>query len=174
MTRFAWLLLGLLVLNSAYALDKALETQLLGSHNDWRAKVGVSPLKWSADVAKVAQTYANQLAKNGCSMDHSDSDYGENIYWASAQRVVKSSGQRVNQVQAVSGEAVVNAWGSEVEDYDYASNTCAQGAVCGHYTQVVWSNTKTVGCGMALCADKAQVWVCNYAPAGNFMGEKPY
>jgi len=28
------------------------------------------------------------------------------------------------------------SWYSEVKDYNYDSNTCRTGAVCGHYTQV--------------------------------------
>ena len=44
---------------------------------------------------------------------------------------------------------------------------------CGHYTQVVWANTLSVGCGVAVCPTGTIV-VCNYAPPGNYVGEKPY
>jgi hypothetical protein len=72
---------------------------------------------------------------------------------------------------------VVDAWGNEKKDYDYANNSCQSGAVCGHYTQVVWRSTKLVGCGVASCSagnSKAQVWVCQYSPPGNYVGERPY
>jgi pathogenesis-related protein 1 len=39
---------------------------------------------------------------------------------------------------------------------------------------VVWRDTKEVGCAMAICANKSQLWVCNYYPAGNMVGKKPY
>jgi pathogenesis-related protein 1 len=67
---------------------------------------------------------------------------------------------------------VVDAWGNEVNYYSYADNSCS--GVCGHYTQLVWQSTREVGCAMAVCGDKAQIWVCTYHPAGNFVGQKPY
>ncbi|MBV9296765.1 MAG: hypothetical protein JO145_14435, partial [Acidobacteriaceae bacterium] len=60
---------------------------------------------------------------------------------------------------------------SEAKDYQYAANSCF--AVCGHYTQVVWRDTREVGCGMVHDA-RREVWVCDYAPYGNIVGERPY
>ncbi|KAK4849585.1 hypothetical protein QYF36_026341 [Acer negundo] len=40
----------------------------------------------------------------------------------------------------------VQMWVNEKSDYDYNSNTCAPGKVCGHYTQVVWRNSVRIGC----------------------------
>jgi hypothetical protein len=48
---------------------------------------------------------------------------------------------------------------------------------CGHYTQVVWRNTERVGCGYSTCQAQGfnfEVWVCNYDPPGNFIGQAPY
>jgi hypothetical protein len=43
----------------------------------------------------------------------------------------------------------------------------------GHYTQIVWRETKEVGC--AIDSAKGQdVLVCRYFPAGNVQGQKPY
>ena len=95
---------------------------------------------------------------------------GENLFWASPLRW---SDGRV-EVQAITPAEVAHDWASERSDYDYASNTCRTGAQCGHYTQMVWRTTTQVGCGMAICPDKGQIWVCNYNPAGNWVGEKPY
>ena len=69
---------------------------------------------------------------------------------------------------------VVDAWGAERRDYDYASNRCAPGKQCGHYTQLVWAQTDEVGCGMAVCASRGQIWACDYRPNGNIMGRRPY
>jgi hypothetical protein len=37
--------------------------------------------------------------------------------------------------------------GSEAADYDYKTNRCRAG--CGHYTQVIWRDTKELGCAVA-------------------------
>jgi len=145
------------------------------AHNKWRAAAGVTErLSYSPALAQAAQAWADHLKKtNGCRMRHSKpgGEYGENLYWASAMQW--SDGRK--ELQKVTPEQVVDRWGSEKRDYDYKSNSCAPGKVCGHYTQVVWRTTTTVGCAMAVCEDtKEQVWVCRYQPAGNWLGEQPY
>ncbi|GEM_PF-1105688 len=134
----------------------------VAAHNVWRTKVNVAGLTWSNAAASVAQGWANTLAGRGCEMEHNANrgKYGENIYWS--------------QGFTPKPKDVVDSWGSEVKDYNYASNTCAAGKVCGHYTQVVWKDTKEVGCGKATCSGQQTIWVCNYAPPGNYTGKKPY
>jgi pathogenesis-related protein 1 len=144
-------------------------------HNKWRAYVGVTEeLRYSAALANRAQAWADHLrTTQHCRMRHSrlDGRYGENLYWASA--VQWSDGRK--ELQSVTPEQVVDSWGEEMADYDYQTGTCAPRKVCDHYTQVVWRSTETLGCGMAICEDtKEQVWACQYEPAGNLVGEKPY
>ncbi len=141
---------------------------MLSAHNAWRAKAGVPALRWSSQLAAAAQRWAEHLAASGCAQTSSGSGYGENMYWSSP--VMWSDGTQ--QVSRKQPQDVVASWGKEAADYNYADNSCQ--AVCGNYTQLVWKDTKTVGCGMAVCADKAQIWVCNYDPAGNLIGRKPY
>jgi pathogenesis-related protein 1 len=141
---------------------------MLTAHNQWRSKTGVPALKWSNELAGSSQKWADQLAQNGCKMKHSTGKYGENIYWAGAAQ--RSDG--TSSVQKKTDQDAVDAWGNEVQDYDYASNTCH--GVCGHYTQVVWKSTSEVGCAMTVCSDKGQLWVCQYTSRGNMVGEKPY
>src|SRR5262249_12464923 len=72
------------------------------------------------------------------------------------------------------GPDAVASWVAEAKDYDYASNTCAPGKVCGHYTQVVWRATEKLGCAVYTCAAltfKSTI-VCDYGPGGN-TGGKP-
>jgi pathogenesis-related protein 1 len=158
---------------TAQALDFDVQ-ELVSAHNRWRAAVGVPPLTYSTKLAASAQEWANTLKKeHHCEMQHSVSQgrYGENLYWGSA--LEWSDGTR--EVQQVSPATVVDDWASERADYDHASNRCAPGKVCGHYTQVVWRTTTTVGCAIALCEDTSeQVWVCQYQPPGNWVGQKPY
>ncbi len=158
-------------LAAAQPIDRA---AMLAAHNQWRAEVGVAPLTYSPSLETSAQAWADQLRQTrACRMQHSKTEgrYGENLYWSSALRW--SDGRR--EAAQVSPAQVVNSWGSEKRDYSYAQNSCQPGKVCGHYTQLVWHSTTEVGCARALCADSQdQVWVCQYQPAGNWVGRKPY
>jgi pathogenesis-related protein 1 len=145
------------------------------AHNKWRTEVGIKEkLNYSPILAASAQAWADNLKQeNRCRMRHSKSNgqYGENLYWASA--LTWSDGRK--ELQKVMPEKVVDSWGSEKADYDYASNQCAPGKMCGHYTQIVWRTTTAVGCARAICEDtREQIWVCQYQPAGNWIGRKPY
>ena len=130
--------------------------------------MGLRPLSYDNDLAQKAQGWANNLQKtNQCNMRHSKGKAGENLFWGSAW----SDGR----VQDIAAKTVVDKWGAEKQDYSYADNRCADGKVCGHYTQMVWKSTQYVGCGAAVCADNHnQVWVCQYYPPGNWVGMKPY
>jgi pathogenesis-related protein 1 len=152
----------------AQAAQKVDPTTMTAVHNQWRFKTGVPNLTWSNDLTASAQKWADKLAQSGCKMKHSTTTNGENIYWAgAAQRTDGTS-----SAQEITDQNVVDAWGNEVKYYDYANNSCH--SVCGHYTQVVWKSTTKVGCGMATCNDKEQIWVCQYTPHGNMVGQKPY
>lgn len=155
----------------AYALDTTQQTEMVTAHNKWREEVGTPAIKWSASLATPAQAWADNLKGKGCKLEHSGAaGLGENVFSAGA--VTWSDGK--TEAQAVTSTQVTDAWGGEKKDYTYDTNTCAEGKACGHYTQVVWKATTEVGCGSAVCDDKSQVWVCNYTPAGNMAGEKPY
>lgn len=159
-------LLTLLISISAWCGDVN-PAEIVAAHNVWRAEVGVPPITYSAEVAASAQAWADYLKNsNNCHLMHSSTPNGENIFGASAW----SDGP----AQDIHSSDPVNAWAEEKRDYDYAKNECVNGKVCGHYTQVVWKNSTTVGCAMAMCPNNNQVWVCQYAPAGNYIGQKPY
>jgi pathogenesis-related protein 1 len=133
--------------------------QMLEAHNQWRKRSNVPALTWSPQLASYAQEWANKLLKENRFEHRRNSPYGENLAAA--------------QGQQLSPERVVNMWGEEVKDYNYANNSCKPGAMCGHYTQVVWKSSTQVGCAVARASGK-EVWVCNYNPPGNVVGRKPY
>lgn len=131
----------------------------LDAHNRARSQVGVGPMKWDATVASYAQNYLNRL-KGNCKMVHSGGPYGENLAWSSAD---------------LTGTASVNMWVAEKPYYNYNSNTCAAGKVCGHYTQVVWRNSVRLGCAKVRCNDgRSTIISCNYDPPGNYVNQRPY
>lgn len=136
---------------------------ITAAHNAVREKLGIAPLVWDANVAKYAQAWADKLKAKGCDLQHRPrkgpdaQKYGENIFAAMGS--------------TPSAREVVDEWVAEVKDYNAKTNKCS--GVCGHYTQVVWRNSQKLGCGMASCGG-AEVWVCNYDPPGNFLGQRPY
>lgn len=147
------------------------EARMVEAHNKWRAEVGVPGIGYSKKLASSAQAWADQLKNtHDCNMKHSAGAAGENLFWQSA--VVWSDGRR--ELSPVAPKEVVDSWSSEKKYYNHAGNACAPSEVCGHYTQVVWKSTSAVGCGMAVCDNRDQIWVCQYSPAGNQAGQKPY
>jgi pathogenesis-related protein 1 len=133
--------------------------RMVESLNKVRREHLVGPVTWSNELSEAAGVWGRELIKNGCTLKHDPATkHGENL----------AKGRSTP-------EAAVAAWAEEEKDYDYSSNTCADGKVCGHYTQVVWENTTEVGCQQYDCpTDKQPVLVCRFFPAGNFIGEKPY
>lgn len=170
------------------AVEPAQMRGMVDAHNRVRAEVGVGPLAWSDSLAAFAQEWANELAaSNGCQMQHRPPDgrfaqrYGENLYWAGPRITTTTtttagvvSRRETREMVSVSPENVALAWASEKPDYSYADNDCAPERMCGHYTQMVWNDTRRVGCAMARCADDGQIWVCNYDPPGNWVGRRPF
>jgi len=129
-------------------------------HNKVRADVGVAPLTWSVDIAGYAQQWAEQLAISGCRMKHrSPNDFGENLFQGT--------------VGAFTAVDAAKAWETEKKDYTGGVLTEANWAPAGHYTQMVWRQTTQLGCGQAICRNTLIV-ACNYAPAGNVIGRRPY
>ena len=153
--------------------DTAVVEKWIAAHNDVRARVSPAPdpplgaLVWSEEAAGVARAWAEH-----CRFEHNAGRgaFGENLFASSEE----APPDVVEQALA--------SWTAEKKDFDVAANRCAEGAVCGHYTQLVWRATRGVGCAVATCKTGSPVpddgaWtlvVCNYAPPGNIVGEKPY
>ena len=139
---------------------------ILKLHNNERADVEQQPLTWSASLSETADAWAGDLSVRGCELEHSNTAVGENLFygWTTGELTIDPA-------------RALTSWIDEKANYDYATNECAAGAVCGHYTQIVWANTTEVGCGFATCEDgekNGQLWVCQYSPAGNIIGQPPY
>lgn len=135
----------------------AIGRKMLDAHNAVRARVGVPPLVWSPELAKVAQDWADTLLAKNQFAHRPKTEYGENLFAVSGARATP--------------ESAFAAWAEEEPNYRHANNSCR--GVCGHYTQIVWASTRKLGCAVAR-GPRREVWVCNYDPAGNYVGQPPY
>ncbi|KAF7026466.1 hypothetical protein CFC21_038575 [Triticum aestivum] len=136
---------------------------MLNAHNEVRAAVGVGPVTWDPIVAAYAQSYAEKRRAD-CQLLLSPEvrPYGENLF--------RAAGAEWNAVDAVI------YWASGKQYYDHATNTCSAptGESCMGYLQLVWRDTKTIGCGAVLCDGNAGVFViCSYSPPP-VLGQIPY
>jgi hypothetical protein len=160
-------------------------SEILEAHNRWRAIHQAAPLRWSDELARYAQAWAETLVRRypgrllhsedhkGVRPEAGDLGYGgwgENLYWGSA--LLWPDGRREAELD-LAPQDVINSWGNEVEWYDFGTGRCSPRAEdgCGHFTQMVWMGTTAVGCGRAIGADQSQVWACSYDPPGNYEGE---
>jgi pathogenesis-related protein 1 len=135
----------------------SLAREMLAAHNAVRARVGMAPLSWSARLAARSQDWADNLLARRQFVHRTNSTYGENLF-----EIIGAT---------TSSAQVVKAWAEESRNYDYKSNRCR--GVCGHFTQMVWGDTKEVGCAVARGGGR-EVWVCGYDPPGNWVGRRPY
>ena len=161
------------------AFTQADKDAILDAHNQARCAVNpaaqaMPALVWDADLEATAQAWASSCVDGGDIIggliDHNPARsngypflVGENIYGAGGM--------------IASPTTAVQAWVNERTDYTLATNACAANKVCGHYTQVVWANSRRVGCARAMCPLTflyPSSIVCDYGPAGNFNGQAPY
>lgn len=170
--------------------------QIASRHNIYRnLEFDDSNVTWDDDLASQAQAWADYLAENYTKADydagtsphassfqvdlHTHDDYveGENIAWGTNIEYLDSSPIDIS-IPGLASVGAVDLWANEKSYYDYVTNeTTVEGESVGHYTQVVWQKTTKIGCGKASVQDAdlggSQI-VCRYAPAGNYVGEKPY
>ncbi|CAL9204864.1 pathogenesis-related protein 1C [Musa acuminata AAA Group] len=159
-SNYALALVCVMALAMAYTtLAQNSPQDFVDAHNKARAAVGVGPVSWDDKVTAYAENYAKQRIGD-CQLVHSHGPYGENLFWGSNTDYT--------------GIDAVKSWVDEKQYYDHNSNSCADGQVSGHYTQVVWQDSKTIGCARAQCDNGGIFIICNYNPEGNIEGQSPY
>jgi len=140
--------------------------RLLDEHNLERDRAGVPPLEWSERLAADAQAWADELSREG-GLQHAPQNRtrgaGENLWMGSAGYFPP--------------ERMIDTFLEERSDFRPGTfpNVSRTGnwEDVGHYTQVVWRDTRQVGCAMARGAGN-DFLVCRYWPAGNWIGERPF
>ncbi len=153
------LLLTILLSASTLLTKKTIDqNKVVTQHNVYRNQLHNSPLQFSQECADFAQQWAEKLAKRNRGLVHSKKNkFGENIYWSS---------DTSNETE------MIDAWVTEKKDF--STRKKKSNSKNGHYSQMIWENTKFVGTGMAISKDGSEYWVCAYYPPGNWVGEKAY
>ncbi|PSN37065.1 hypothetical protein C0J52_25176 [Blattella germanica] len=168
-------------------LQQADKDTIVQKHNDLRRKIAkgekptdagaVQPkaanmmeMVWDDELAYVARVWAFQ-----CTFEHDKCRDVEDF--------------PVGQNLAIQGSTLapttdlgmlIQGWFDEVKDFDSSlvgKFQQSSGPAVGHYTQLVWGASQYVGCGQSFYTQngfKNIFLVCNYGPAGNFLGQKMY
>jgi pathogenesis-related protein 1 len=143
-------------------LDAKEKQQLVDYHNQVRREVGVGAVTWDPGIAAFAQEWADKIASSG-DFKHrprSQQKYGENL--AGNSSVL----------------AGAKMWYGEKPKYRAGTAFNSGMMDAAHYTQMVWRGSTRIGAGKAVIQKGRYkgltVLVCNYSPAGNMIGQKPY
>lgn len=140
------------------------KTEMLHEHNAVRGRYGAPVLVWDDALAADATAYARKLVMTK-RFQHAprlpgQSAQGENLWMGTRS--------------AYAYRDMTGSWIDEARDFvrgtfPDVSRTGSWHHV-GHFTQMIWGETRAVGCGLAANAVD-EVLVCRYFPAGNVMGE---
>jgi hypothetical protein len=139
-----------------------LEARLLAVHNRERAATGARPLVWDSKLASAAASYGPALIARG-RLAHSDAasrpGQGENLWMGTRG--------------AYSLEEMAASWADERSLFRPGIfpnvSTSGKWADVGHYTQMIWSGTISVGCSLQRSA-RWDYLICRYSPPGNVVG----
>lgn len=132
--------------------DSSFEAEFLQTHNAYRKHHGAPPLTINKNLSRSAQKWAEHLLSIRTLM-HSDGDHGENVYYAYTSANKK-----------LTGREAVESWYNEVKDYNFSRPGFS--SKTGHFTQVVWKDSKELGVGLATDGNTSFV-VGQYLPGGN-------
>uniref|UniRef100_A0A8C5W2S4 SCP domain-containing protein n=1 Tax=Microcebus murinus TaxID=30608 RepID=A0A8C5W2S4_MICMU len=137
--------------------SRQFQNEVLKAHNEYRRQHGVPPLKLSKQLNREAQQYSEALASTRV-LEHSRQSSrgrcGENLAWASYDQT---------------GKEVAARWYGEIKNYNFQQPGFTSGT--GHFTAMVWKNTKKMGVGKAAASDGSSFVVARYYPAGNVVNQ---
>ena len=138
------------------------QNEMLIAHNFYRAHHGAKPLVLNQHLIKKAQEYANQLAQTNVFQHGDDEGIGQNLsyWWNSEVNELSNCAQFV--------EKSIPKWYEEIDLYNFDQPGFSDAT--GHFTQIVWTETTDLGCGLAMARDTAVYVVCDYTPEGNVDG----
>jgi uncharacterized protein YkwD len=118
------------------------QQQIIDLHNKVRAQYGASPLVWNQTLADLSAGWSKQCQWKHTSDDEvkSKGGYGQNY--------------AANYPPPSDMEPNFSGWAGEADVYNWA-NPSFEGTdgrtATGHFTQIVWKDTTSVGCGWTTC-----------------------
>ncbi|KAK8062012.1 hypothetical protein PG994_008378 [Apiospora phragmitis] len=154
-----------------------LQTAAVNSHNQHRSNHSAPEASWNERIAGYAANTA-ATCKYAHDMKQGDADYGQNI----AMWGLSSGAEKLGDVGAIN-MAITDMWYNGELNlylpsyYGEASPDMSNFEKWGHFSQLVWKESTSVGCQAQFCPkgtmnDAMDTWfmVCNYFPAGNMGG----
>ncbi|MCJ1469752.1 hypothetical protein MMC07_008394 [Pseudocyphellaria aurata] len=165
--------------SSSYSSDADFRSAVLNSTNFYRKHHNASDLSWNDSLATYAARYAQK-----CLWEHSVCASALFPRFALLTIHLQHGPSGENLAEGYPNTtAAIEAWGNEGSKYDFDRPTGFSEST-GHFTQLVWKATTSVGCGRMACdgraggddggdGDGAYGWlvVCEYWPPGNVDGE---
>ncbi|KAM7274438.1 hypothetical protein ACFE04_016304 [Oxalis oulophora] len=138
----------------------SIQKEFLDAHNRVRMKFGEPLYAWSKSLADYAEKWAN-ARMDDCRMIHSAGEHGENLFWGLNTHWTPTE--------------MVQRWVRESETYNSNTNRCEPKDSCLHYTQIIWKDSRSLGCAYVVCSNqKGILGVCEYDPPGNYKDENPF
>jgi uncharacterized protein YkwD len=174
--------------NTTAAAPADFVNTILAIHNRERAAVGVPPLVWNDQLAAGAKSWAEHLATIDEGVHSTDMSYGENLAWNGHGCGLSFSGPLSTQPnfpldynkEVCPGDGLrtmVESWVNEKTNYHGNGQPLSNAdfEVAGHYTQMVWRDVTSVGCGMATTnnGNGTDYLVCRYSVSQS-LGHAPY
>ncbi|KAM6977714.1 peptidase inhibitor 16-like [Aplochiton taeniatus] len=151
-------------------LTEEQQESIVKLHNYYRRRTEPSAanmrsMQWDPHLKLQAEGYAVKCLWRH-NPDLEDMDMGENLFAMTGH---------------LEPSKALEEWFMEHQNFDYDNNHCTGDMMCGHYTQMVWAESYSVGCAVHHCDtivgldfENADFLVCNYFPAGNDEEERPY
>ncbi|PGH10630.1 hypothetical protein AJ79_05344 [Helicocarpus griseus UAMH5409] len=137
----------------SYASTPLFRNTILSISNRYRRQHNATALAWNDTLAASALDWARK-----CRWEHSG---------------IPSTGENLATGYA-NASAAVEAWGDERGLFDFETPRFSKET--GHFSQLVWKGTGSVGCERVWCGegDQGAAWawyvVCHYFPQGNVVG----
>ena len=162
-------------------MTDAMKTELLDKHNELRAKVAngeedgqpsaqnMNKLEWDDELARNAQLWADQCPDQSwvkTTNPPHDQDRRTIVYDGSIGQNMATSWSSDDRKDWKDWKSFLNSrvqrWYNEVGYWPAAnvgsfSKYAGNGKAIGHYTQVVWAETKKVGCGVIYYKDPNKI-----------------